>query len=452
MDNEISGYLVACNKSGEWVRLQNNKFVLFGAGIAIFELSRMFLPEEISEIIDNDKNKWGKEIQVLGKCMNIKSPQILKEISIREYSIVITSKKYENEMIKSIGKYVDVNQINIFRYSDISRCYKKITDLLFLDPIAKYLLLTFNLSLETYQIIDDFLCITEKLGIEADCFRVIPSGSRLVIHFWNHKKISSSYVYFVPGRHSTSKKMCINRDKEDYVKLRWHTIRSLGIDNDITIYSDKYGIMVQKFLKQNSYMDKEKTIKIVFSKIKSLHESEIKLDIENDMTAFYCLDMLNEIKKIKQEYYELINVLEKSIADIILKLGNYSQKKLCHCDLTVDNVIFFEDTAYIIDWEYMGMADPMYDVCEYLCTMLIKDANNYLTESFLDQLYHELFRTLNYYYLREASETEYSHAKMVLSICYQREILMDVICGEITDFKCIFPALFYNIECAKGNM
>lgn len=189
----------------------------------------------------------------------------------------------------------------------------------------------------------------------------------------------------------------------------------------------------------------------MFSKIKSLHESGVRLGIENDMTAFYYSDMLNDIKKIKQEYYEFINILEESMADIVLKLENYSQKKLCHCDLTVDNVIFSEDTAYIIDWEYMGMADPMYDVCEYLCTVLIKDADNYLTEHFLKYLYHELFRMLKHYYLREVSEIEYKHARMVLSICYQREILMDIICGEITDFKSAFPALLYNIECAKEN-
>lgn len=259
MDNEINGYLVTCNEEGEWVRLQNNRIVLFGAGIGILELSRIFLPEEIIEVVDNDKNKWGREIQVLGKCMNIKSPQILGETSIRECCIVITSKKYENEMIESISKYVDVNQMNIFRYGNISRCYRKITDLLFLDPIAKRLLLTFNLSFETYQIIGEFVRIVEEgLGIEADCFMVIPSGSRLVIHFWNHEKISSSYVYFVPGKHSTSKKMCINRDRVNYIEFRQHTIRSLGIDNDITIYSDKDGVMVQRFLKQSSYVDREK--------------------------------------------------------------------------------------------------------------------------------------------------------------------------------------------------
>lgn len=119
--------------------------ICFGAGEVFLEMFRKSKPLQLEKnvkyVIDNDISKWNKAIEVGDTRIPVMSIEVLKDIEINEYTLVITAKKYE-EIHAQIKNCVCDRKIKIYiypSYRDFAcKVFKSIVKIL---PIKNYILL-----------------------------------------------------------------------------------------------------------------------------------------------------------------------------------------------------------------------------------------------------------------------------------------------------------------------
>lgn len=173
-----------------------------------------------------------------------------------------------------------------------------------------------------------------------------------------------TYVVRFPG---VGTEELINRKDES--DISWVT-NEIGIDAEMLYFDEKSGIKVCKYIEDAVTMDANqvkspenmKDIAQLFSK---LHTSGKVLPIPFDV-----------FEKIK-EYEDLLNSesgnfywddyeeVRKQIYNLKELYESYEiQRVLCHNDPLCENFIKGKDRMYLVDWEYAGMNDPMWDLAD----------------------------------------------------------------------------------------
>lgn len=173
-----------------------------------------------------------------------------------------------------------------------------------------------------------------------------------------------TYVVRFPG---VGTEEIINRKDES--DISWVT-NEIGIDAEMLYFDEKSGIKVCKYIEDAVTMDANqvkspenmKDIAQLFSK---LHTSGKVLPIPFDV-----------FEKIK-EYEDLLNSesgnfywddyeeVRKQIYSLKELYESYEiQRVLCHNDPLCENFIKGKDRMYLVDWEYAGMNDPMWDLAD----------------------------------------------------------------------------------------
>ncbi|NLC54605.1 MAG: phosphotransferase [Erysipelothrix sp.] len=104
--------------------------------------------------------------------------------------------------------------------------------------------------------------------------------------------------------------------------------------------------------------DKKTRIKTVAKLMKKFHSSKIKVDFN-----FNPLEQIqlykNNIKKTQIDISPYNSVLDK------LKHHKFTSV-LCHNDWVAGNICFKEDKIFLIDFEYAGNNDPLFDIMSFL--------------------------------------------------------------------------------------
>lgn len=142
-----------------------------------------------------------------------------------------------------------------------------------------------------------------------------------------------------------------------------------------------------------------------------------------------------EIIDVKLTIHEGINVLEKKLGINENSLGDYVgilhrliipetkayKEKIIHGDLSYGNILHFGNHIEIIDWTFMQMGDPMFDVC--------------LFYYFVSKYWvHDFAEVLGMYFEREPGEMEYKHAKAWLILISYWKYLEEIEkCGARQD-------------------
>ena len=102
--------------------LNGRKVVCFGAGILMssYEVKKIeHLEEHIAFFVDNDEKKQGKIFQYSGREFNIKSPDVLKNISPEKYLILVTCTFYM-EIYHQLKDIPELKDIECYMYDIIS--------------------------------------------------------------------------------------------------------------------------------------------------------------------------------------------------------------------------------------------------------------------------------------------------------------------------------------------
>ncbi len=166
------------------------------------------------------------------------------------------------------------------------------------------------------------------------------------------------YTYRVPGQ---SAEKFVDRDNE---LVNIQKVDSLGMNNETTYFDvesgEKMAVYVEGIILSETGVSEydERSVEA----LKKLHDSGIEFA---DYDAFGRLDQYEQYCKDNglthpEEYYVLRRKLDREyhrFADV--------PKVPCHCDYQPTNLVMSGERFYILDWEFAGMNDPIYDIACY---------------------------------------------------------------------------------------
>ena len=173
------------------------------------------------------------------------------------------------------------------------------------------------------------------------------------------------YVLRVPGNGTEE---MISR--EDEIKNAVYA-NEIGLDAELIYFNEKTGVKISHFIENAETLTpeaakKQRSMEMVVNIIKKLHNSKLpmnnKFDIYNKIEKYE--QLLNKVEgKIFYDYYEVkdkVIYLKTIMNELDIKLTP------CHNDLVAENFVKSGDEKmYLIDWEYGGMNDPMWDLAAY---------------------------------------------------------------------------------------
>lgn len=201
--------------------------------------------------------------------------------------------------------------------------------------------------------------IKTNLGLTNDIYKVII----------NHE----SYALRVP---KMDVKDFIGVHEEECLKL----IKTTNLDVEEIFYDSSNRIRMTRWLDNclefKDYIKDDKYLKAT-KLIKKLHNYEFKVNHDFDIYEMY-LKFKYNIK------YQLFDYAKYEY--LFLEFNNLNHKKvLCHNDLVSGNILFKDDEAYLIDYEYAAMNHPYFDI------MSLISENNIDDEDIRKQIYQEYF-------------------------------------------------------------
>lgn len=200
------------------------------------------------------------------------------------------------------------------------------------------------------------------------------------------------YIVRVPGNGTED---FINRVEE---MGNLELASSLGINPKLRYFNVKTGLKVTEKINDARTVTKEiakgeEIMKSVAATFRTLHYSGKTM--KNNFKLFELMAIYEDLGI--RAGAQLFEGFEKLKEDIQVMKKNYEKLVIenvpCHIDATCANFILNEDDKmYLIDWEYSGMFDPMWDIASYSI------------EAELSKSEEDLF--INYYINREATSLE----------------------------------------------
>lgn len=173
---------------------------------------------------------------------------------------------------------------------------------------------------------------------------------------------SQEYVLRVPGFGSEGMVVRSNEEHNSILAYR------MGITPPIPYFNADTGIKLTNYVKNaktfNSAMVKQPEKMVEIAKILwTLHHSSEKF--ENEFNVFKeILNYENLLEKANGKMYEGYETVREKVFQLEGYLNELGVNLCpCHNDLVAENLLMAENgTIYLIDWEYSGMNDPMWDL------------------------------------------------------------------------------------------
>ena len=291
----------------------------------------------------------------------------ISKISLKLYNMML------NEFKNNINAYLNYEYMLL----DIARDYKvsclKIDDLLWGEVD----------NLKQYNYIKDYLFtrikrkehelkmknIKSMLGKYFDLngsesIDIVPAGGMTN----NNYKVTidnEEYILRVPGAGTEN---MISRKNE---MINSSLSASIGLNVDVLNFDEKTGIKISKFISGAETLTsrsakKEENMILVTDLLRRLHYSD--LDMKNKFDVFDEIDRYeNILKKYDIKYYDDYDFVRSKVMDLKEKIHNYGYKVVpSHNDTVPEN--FIKDDKgrmYLIDWEYSGLNDEMWDLAAF---------------------------------------------------------------------------------------
>ena len=196
---------------------------------------------------------------------------------------------------------------------------------------------------------------------------------------------SQEYVLRVPGIGSEGIVVRRNEEHNSFQACQ------MGITPPIKYFNADTGIKLTNYVKNaktfDSMMVKQpENMDQIAGIFRTLHHSSVKF--ENEFNVFK--EILNYEKLLDKARGKMYDGYETVRRKVFL-LENYLDKLgvnlyPCHNDLVAENLLMAEDgTIYLIDWEYSGMNDPMWDLAAlFLENEFSKDEQDYFINSYFE--------------------------------------------------------------------
>lgn len=268
------------------------------------------------------------------------------------------------------------------------------------DPFDYDNLISYLTTIFPHEQIENEVKITQIGGMSNKNFKVC--------------KGQKEYVLRVPGNGSEGMVVRSNEEQNSMQACK------MGINPPVRYFNAQNGIKLADYVRNaetlnGATIQRPANMKKIAAIFHTLHHSHIRFG--NEFNVFK--EILNYEVLLKQAGGKMYDGFE-TIREKVFLLEDYLNQlgvsvKPCHNDLVAENFLKAEDgTIYLIDWEYSGMNDPMWDIAALFLE------NNFTEEN------QDYF--LNHYF--EGKEPEYARRKILV---YQ--ILMDYLWAVWTVIK-----------------
>lgn len=199
--------------------------------------------------------------------------------------------------------------------------------------------------------------------------------------------IDNQYVIRMPG---SATEMLINRENECENSM---LTAKEAINIDTLYINPKTGVKITKYLPNSeTFSASEKSVVLLANQLKTLHRSGIVFKNEfNVFTEYDKYILINEEKRREEKRVEdNQNIDEKLLALFnlcrVYFVSLNREKVPCHNDLVPENILLQGDNLYIIDWEYSGMNDFVFDIASFFIeTNLSEEFQNLFLEEYFER-------------------------------------------------------------------
>lgn len=200
---------------------------------------------------------------------------------------------------------------------------------------------------------------------ENEIEEIVPAGGMTNKNYL--VKISGEeYILRMPGNGTES---MINRVNEKHNST---LANKLYIDTDILYFDEITGIKISKLIENAETINtqtakREDIMELTTSILRKLHTSELefknKFDVFSEIIKYEDL-----LKKANGKNYEDYKDIRNKVMKLEAELQNLGiEIKPCHNDTVPENFIKGnENRLYLIDWEYSGSNDPMWDLAAHI--------------------------------------------------------------------------------------
>lgn len=164
------------------------------------------------------------------------------------------------------------------------------------------------------------------------------------------------YTLRVPGKGANN---FVDRKLE---KRNIKTIENIGLNNQ-TIYIDEDGYKLAKYVEGVCLLNIDIQSKLgeIGDILRKLHNSGLKSDKDYDcLKRLYKYENLLKDKNYQGERKEYYSLKKKLTSDF--NYLNEKNKVFCHGDSQLSNFVSGSDKMYLLDWEFAGNNDPLYDI------------------------------------------------------------------------------------------
>lgn len=192
------------------------------------------------------------------------------------------------------------------------------------------------------------------------------------------------YVLRVPGNGSRG---MVDRSSEEKNSIK---AANIGVNPKMRYFNSKTGIKLVDFISgaetlNGGTIQRHENLRQIAQILKTLHNSKVRFD--NDFNVF--CEILNYEKLLKQvngkmyDGYDEIRPQIFALEDLLNKYG--VSVTPCHNDLVAENFVKSDfGKIYLIDWEYSGMNDPMWE----FAALFIENGFSRENENFFLQEYY----------------------------------------------------------------
>ncbi len=123
------------------------------------------------------------------------------------------------------------------------------------------------------------------------------------------------------------------------------------------------GNKLERYLEQEEYFPKgnmasSHELSLMASALKRLHS------ITGNFKSFYTRDRYQTYKAASKE--DLDPEFEEKIADLLGTFYHTEPQVLCHNDLWSDNILYYKGMVVLIDFEFAGLNNPLFDLASVI--------------------------------------------------------------------------------------
>ncbi|MEH7333366.1 NTP transferase domain-containing protein [Neobacillus drentensis] len=207
--------------------------------------------------------------------------------------------------------------------------------------------------------------VTKALNVsEAEIESIVPFGGMTNKNFKITLTNQKDYVLRIPG---VGTEAMINRFAE---KINSNLVSEIGLDSPLIYFNAETGVKISEIIPNAETLNgkmckREDIMELTTDRLRTLHQSNIP--IENTWDVFKEMDKYEKLViEAEGQFYEGYEEVRNQVKEIekIYKAMNI-QFVPCHVDPVAENMVKSGERLYLIDWEYSGLSDPMWDIAAH---------------------------------------------------------------------------------------